>query len=248
MATFIAGLAILLVGGALYGRLCERAFGPDDRTTPAIEKADGVDYVPMPKWRNSLINLLNIAGTGPILGPIQGILFGPAAFVTIPIGCVIGGAVHDYFGAIVLSVTSGDTAMRSLRLIVSEALGIKTGSAGKRLAVAAPLFALAACLLVWAKSDANGFGIIWRYSGWANQTLGVCALVTVTIWLVSHGKRRVAWMPLVPLAFYAFITCTFLLSARIGFNLPIQVAYAVGAIFAIAACALSLWWGSRRRE
>lgn len=147
-----------------------------------------------------------------------------------------------------LSVTSGDTAMRSLRLIVSEALGIKTGSAGKRLAVAAPLFALAACLLVWAKSDANGFGIIWRYSGWANQTLGVCALVTVTIWLVSHGKRRVAWMPLVPLAFYAFITCTFLLSARIGFNLPIQVAYAVGAIFAIAACALSLWWGSRRRE
>ena len=137
MATFIAGLAILLVGGALYGRLCERAFGPDDRTTPAIEKADGVDYVPMPKW---------------------------------------------------------------------------------------------------------------RYSGWANQTLGVCALVTVTIWLISHGKRRVAWMPLVPLAFYAFITCTFLLSARIGFNLPIQVAYAVGAIFAIAACALSLWWGSRRRE
>ena len=248
MATFIAGLAILLVGGALYGRLCERAFGPDDRTTPAIEKADGVDYVPMPKWRNSLINLLNIAGTGPILGPIQGILFGPAAFVTIPIGCVIGGAVHDYFCGIVLSVTSGDTAMRSLRLIVSEALGIKTGSAGKCLAVAAPLFALAACLLVWAKSDADGFGIIWRYSGWANQTLGVCALVTVTIWLVSHGKRRVAWMPLVPLAFYAFITCTFLLSARIGFNLPIQVAYAVGAIFAIAACALSLWWGSRRRE
>ena len=113
MATFIAGLAILLVGGALYGRLCERAFGPDDRTTPAIEKADGVDYVPMPKWRNSLINLLNIAGTGPILGPIQGILFGPAAFVTIPIGCVIGGAVHDYFCGMV-SMREGGAQMPEL--------------------------------------------------------------------------------------------------------------------------------------
>ena len=90
MATFILGLVILLVGGALYVRLCERAFGPDDRTTPAIEKADGVDYVPMPKWRNSLINLLNIAGTGPILGPIQGILFVPVFFVTVACGILSG--------------------------------------------------------------------------------------------------------------------------------------------------------------
>lgn len=50
----------------------------------------------MSKWKNALINLLNIAGTGPIFGPIQGILFGPVAFLTIPIGCVISGAVHDY--------------------------------------------------------------------------------------------------------------------------------------------------------
>ena len=50
----------------------------------------------MSKWKNALINLLNIAGTGPIFGPIQGILFGPVAFPTIPIGCVISGAVHDY--------------------------------------------------------------------------------------------------------------------------------------------------------
>ena len=90
--------------------ILERAFVPDDRTTPAIEKADGVDYVPMPKWRNSLINLLNIAGTGPILGPIQGILFGPAAFVTIPIGCVIGGAVHDYFCGMVSSRPTSSTS------------------------------------------------------------------------------------------------------------------------------------------
>ena len=97
MVTFIIGLAILFVGAALYSKLCEHVFGPDDRQTPAYYKGDGVDYVPMRGWKNSLINLLNIAGTGPILGPIQGILFGPIAFITIPIGNVIGGAMHDYF-------------------------------------------------------------------------------------------------------------------------------------------------------
>ena len=83
MATFIIGLAILIVGAAVYGRFCERIFRPDDRQTPACTKQDGVDYIPMPKWKNQLINLLNIAGTGPIIGPIQGILFGPIAFITI---------------------------------------------------------------------------------------------------------------------------------------------------------------------
>lgn len=76
MATFIIGLVILFVGAAIYGKFCEHVFGPDDRQTPAYTKQDGVDYVPMRGWKNSLINLLNIAGTGPILGPIQGILFG----------------------------------------------------------------------------------------------------------------------------------------------------------------------------
>lgn len=101
MLTFLIGLAILVIGAMLYSKLCEKVFGPDDRKTPAFTKQDGVDYVPMPKWKNSLINLLNIAGTGPILGPIQGILFGPIAFITIPIGNVIGGAFHDYFSGMI---------------------------------------------------------------------------------------------------------------------------------------------------
>lgn len=97
MVVFIIGLIILVGGGAFYGKLCEKVFGPDDRETPATTMADGVDYVAMKSWKNKLIELLNIAGTGPILGPIQGILFGPIAFLTIPIGCVIAGALHDYF-------------------------------------------------------------------------------------------------------------------------------------------------------
>lgn len=110
VTTFIIGLVILLGGAALYGRFCEKVFGPDDRKTPAYAKQDGVDYVPMRGWKNSLINLLNIAGTGPILGPIQGILFGPIAFLTIPIGNVIGGAMHDYFSGMIC-LRDGGTQM-----------------------------------------------------------------------------------------------------------------------------------------
>ncbi len=113
MTTFIIGLVVLLIGGALYGRLCEKAFRPDSRETPAVRLNDGIDFVPMKKWKNALIELLNIAGTGPILGPIQGILFGPIAFVTIPVGCVIGGALHDYMCGMI-SVRNDGAQMPSL--------------------------------------------------------------------------------------------------------------------------------------
>lgn len=122
MVTFIIGLILLSVGGYFYGKFCEKVFGPDDRTTPAIEKADGVDYVGMSKWKNALIELLNIAGTGPILGPIQGVLFGPVAFITIPIGCVIAGAMHDYFVGM-LSMRNGGAQMPKM---VGKYLGKKT--------------------------------------------------------------------------------------------------------------------------
>lgn len=113
MVTFVIGLLLLIVGGAAYGKLCECVFKPDDRKTPAVRLNDGVDYVPMKKWKNSLIQLLNIAGTGPILGPIQGILFGPIAFITIPVGCVLGGAFHDYMSGMI-SVRNDGAQMPSL--------------------------------------------------------------------------------------------------------------------------------------
>lgn len=107
MITFMIGLILLVGGGIAYGGFCQRMFRPDDRETPAVRLNDGVDYVPMKKWKNSLIQLLNIAGTGPILGPIQGILFGPVAFITIPVGCVIGGAFHDYMSGMISIRTDG---------------------------------------------------------------------------------------------------------------------------------------------
>ena len=495
MATFILGLVILFVGAALYGKFCEKVFGPDDRETPAYSKQDGVDYIPMSSWKNMLINLLNIAGTGPIFGPIQGILFGPIAFITIPITNIIGGAMHDYFsgmiclrdggsqmpamirkysnkgvygvyqvfcslllllvgavfiytpgdiaatqvfgfsglandpttwiiygaifvyyliatvfpidaiigriypifgailmfsaigvfiglfvhgypllniwddwqgvafqafqtvdgaevpfsygeyfasghflpvffvtvacgilsgfhstqtaiisrtmksekqgrmtfynmmilegfiamvwaaaamgiynlgiqaanasatgtvgavcrdilgdvggiiallGIIVLPITSGDTALRGLRLTISESLRIDQSTNSKRLTLSAIIFALVAVILVFAKMNAEGFNILWRYFAWSNQTLSLFAFLAISIWMFENGKSKFVWVPLIPGAFYAFITVTYIANAKIGFNIPWTYAYIIGVVAAVAYVVAICAYGKKR--
>lgn len=97
MITFIVGLLILLFGYIFYSKYTESQFCISDESTPAVKINDGVDFVPLSEKKNMLIHLLNIAGLGPLLGAIQGILFGPIAFILIPVGCVLMGGVHDYF-------------------------------------------------------------------------------------------------------------------------------------------------------
>ena len=120
MISFLIGLVILLAGGAAYGKFCESVMKPTNDATPAIVMRDDVDFVPMKKWKNSLIELLNIAGTGPILGPIQGILFGPIAFITIPIGCVIAGAFHDYMTGMISIRNKGGQMPDLVRRFLGE--------------------------------------------------------------------------------------------------------------------------------
>lgn len=485
MVSFIIGLVILVGGAALYGKFCEKVFGPDDRQTPAYTKQDGVDYVPMKKWKNSLINLLNIAGTGPILGPIQGILFGPIAFITIPIGNIIGGAMHDYFsgmiclrdggtqmpdmvrkytnkgvfnvyrvfcclllllvgavfiytpgdiaakqvfgldgaatnpwtwviygvifvyyliatvfpidkiigkiypifgaillfsavgvfigifvhgyplteiwddwnagsvlygdyfsanhfvpiffitvacgilsgfhstqtaiisrtmksekegrmtfynmmvlegfiamvwaagamgvynlglqeanaslatdtigvvcknllgsvggviallGVIVLPITSGDTALRALRLTVADSLHLDQTSTKKRLGLSSIIFILVAVILVIAKFNSNGFNILWRYFAWSNQTLALFAFPAIVVWMFENGKGKFAWMPMIPGVWYAFVTITYIANAKIGFNIPWTAAYVIGAVAGIAYLAIVIWYGNKRKN
>ena len=76
MIMFLGGIAFLIAGYFTYGKLVEKIVGPDDRQTPAVAHPDGVDYVTLPKWKNLLIQLLNIAGIGPVIGVIAGIMFG----------------------------------------------------------------------------------------------------------------------------------------------------------------------------
>ncbi len=115
MITFILCIVLLVVGYLFYGKYVAKVFGPDDRETPAYALRDDVDYVPMPTWKVFLIQLLNIAGTGPIFGALGGALFGPVAYLWIVFGCIFAGAVHDYM--------CGMLSMRHEGASVSELTG-----------------------------------------------------------------------------------------------------------------------------
>lgn len=119
MVTFFVALALLFTGYHTYGRLAESLFGPDDRLTPAVSKADGVDFVEMPTWKVFLIQLLNIAGTGPIFGALMGAVFGPVVFLWIVFGSILGGAVHDYMTGMISCRMGG----ASVSEIVGKYLG-----------------------------------------------------------------------------------------------------------------------------
>ena len=120
MITFIAALLCLITGYFIYGNTVERIFSIDpSRKTPCYTLEDGVDYTPMATWRVFLIQFLNIAGTGPIFGAIQGILFGPAAYFWIVLGCVFAGATHDFLSGMMSLRRDGE----SLPEIVGDELG-----------------------------------------------------------------------------------------------------------------------------
>lgn len=121
MTTFVIAFLLLIAGYMLYGMWVERVFGADpQKKTPCYTCQDGVDYIPMPTWKVFLIQFLNIAGTGPIFGAIQGILFGPSAYLWIVLGCVFGGAVHDYL--------SGMISIRMKGASLPEIIGAQLGT------------------------------------------------------------------------------------------------------------------------
>ena len=123
MITFSLSLVALLLGYVLYGRFIEKIVAPDNRITPAVAKADGIDYVVLPNWKVFMIQFLNIAGTGPIFGAIMGAKFGPAAYLWIVFGCIFAGATHDYL--------SGMLSMRNGGVGLPELIGKYLGKATK---------------------------------------------------------------------------------------------------------------------
>ena len=123
MLSFFICLALLIGGYFVYGSVVERTFGPDDRETPAVKINDGVDYMVLPQWKLFMIQLLNIAGLGPIFGALSGALWGPVVFLWITFGTIFAGAVHDYF--------SGMLSERNNGASISEISGIYLGGTMK---------------------------------------------------------------------------------------------------------------------
>lgn len=168
MTTFILSIVALLLGYLLYGLFVEKVFGVDSlRTTPAIEKNDGVDFIPMPTWKIFLIQFLNIAGTGPIFGAILGILYGPSAYLWIVLGCIFGGAVHDYFSGVISLRKNG----ASLPEIVGDELG-------KPSRVSMRFLSLVLMVLVGAVFTTTPAGLL------SSLTLGLGDVFTIRFWSV----------------------------------------------------------------
>lgn len=108
MITFLISILLLVAGYFIYGKIVERFIGVDpSRKTPAYDREDGIDYMPMPTWKVFVIQFLNIAGLGPIFGAIMGAAYGPAAYLWIVVGCIFMGAVHDFFAGMMSIESSG---------------------------------------------------------------------------------------------------------------------------------------------
>lgn len=123
MISLFISFAVLIAGYIVYGKVAEKIFAPDDRKTPAIAVNDGVDCVPMKRWKAFLVQLLNIAGTGPIFGALMGAVFGPVVFLWIVFGSILGGAVHDYMSGMISSRHGGAS--------IAELSGTYLGKAAK---------------------------------------------------------------------------------------------------------------------
>ncbi len=139
MFSLLVSFLVLIAGYFVYGRVAEKVFSPDGRKTPAIAINDGVDCIPIKPWKAFLIQLLNIAGTGPIFGALMGACFGPVVFLWIVLGSVLGGGVHDYFCGMISSRNRGASVVelsgnylgrvvKSLMLVFTLLLLVLTGA------------------------------------------------------------------------------------------------------------------------
>ena len=179
MISFLISICALILGYLIYGRFVEKVFGPDPaRTTPAISKADGVDFIPMPAWKIYMIQFLNIAGTGPIFGAIMGAKFGPSAFLWIVLGCVFAGAVHDYL--------SGMMSLREGGVNLPELGGKYLGSGVKKVMLCFIILLLVLVGAVFVYSPAIILGDIAGMAGsGTNASMMIWVAIIVTYYLIA---------------------------------------------------------------
>ena len=155
---------------------------------------------------------------------------------------IFGGALA-ILGVVAAPITSGDTALRSARLIIAEFLHVEQHSVRKRIYICIPVFAVTLGLLWFNIADENGFNVIWNYFGWANQTLAVFTLWAVTVYLVR--KRKFYWITLLPAMFMTAVCTAFLLTSDTAFGLPVVVGNVAAIIVILLSAVLFAVWKKR---
>ena len=210
MISFLLCLAVLIVGYFVYGKIVDNTFGPDDRETPAVRINDGVDYVVMPQWKLFLVQLLNIAGLGPIFGALQGALWGPVVFLWITFGTIFAGGVHDYF--------SGMMSERNDGASIAEVTGRYLGPVMQNIM---RVFSVVLLIMVGTVFAVGPAGLIVTLC----KNSGMSGLLTTTLfWLII-------------ILVYYFIATFISIDAIIGKIYPVfgicLIIMAVGVIFGI---------------
>ncbi|MCQ2249979.1 MAG: carbon starvation protein A [Bacteroidales bacterium] len=158
------------------------------------------------------------------------------------------GAILALLGVVFAPITSGDTALRSCRLILADFLKIEQKTISKRLLICVPLFVVTAGIIVYSLADPNGFNIIWRYFGWSNQALSVFTLWAITVYLARERKPWIITM--IPAVYMTIVCVTYLFIAPECFRaidalkglLTDGVGYTIGGLSGVFAIAMFLKW------
>ena len=221
MLSFLICLALLVASYFTYGRIVDNTFAPDDRETPAVAINDGVDYVVLPAWKLFLVQLLNIAGLGPIFGAMQGALWGPIVFLWITFGTIFAGAVHDYF--------SGMLSERNNGASISEVIGIYLGPVMKTIM---RVFAVVLLIMVGTVFAVGPAGLIVKLltekgvSGPFAQTtvwLGIILLYYFIATFISIDK-------IIGKIYPVFGICLIVMAIGVAVGIPVN-GYAIPEIF-----------------
>ena len=177
-----------------------------------------------------------------IVDQITGRAFSGAAVATRISNEWLGavGGVLAILGIVAAPITSGDTALRSARLIAADFMHIDQRPIGKRLMISIPIFMVTMGLLVYSLSDADGFKIIWRYFAWCNQTLSVFTLWAITVYLVRNGKNF--YIALLPALMMTLVCSTYICIAPEGFSLPHWISYMTGGVCTLTGLIWFITW------
>ena len=157
------------------------------------------------------------------------------------------GGILALLGVAFAPISTGDTALRSARLIISDFLHIDQKTVSKRLWISLPIFVVTAAILIWSMNDANGFGKLWRYFGWSNQALSVFTLWAITVYLKVSKKNY--WVTLIPAMFMTVVTTSFILMLKPGgFGLPYEISIGIGIAIAIFFASMFFLKKSKKAE
>lgn len=156
----------------------------------------------------------------------------------------VAGGVLAILGVVAAPITTGDTALRSARLIVADMLRIDQRRFSRRVSVSVVIFAVTMAMLFYNMSNPAGFNVIWRYFAWANQALSVFTLWAVTAYLVRAGKCW--WATLLPALFMTAVCVTYLCAAPECLALPLPLSYSAGVLAVAVSVARFVWWKKRQ--